>query len=119
MTDSHQRPQELLPLTPAVFHILLSLADGAKHGYAIMQLVETLSNGAVNMGPGTLYGSLKRMQSSDLITETDERPNPQDDDERRRYYKLTDFGQKVATAEAQRLQRLVNSKQWRHLLGDA
>jgi len=118
MTDS-QQPEDLLPLTPAVFHILLSLADGAKHGYAIMQTVDEMSDGRVSMGPGTLYGSIKRMQKGNLIIETDERPDPEDDDERRRYYKLTDFGQKVATAEAMRLQRLVNSQQSQRLLGDA
>ena len=117
MSDAYSNPQELLPLTPAVFHILLSLADGTKHGYAIMQTVDELSNATVKMGPGTLYGSIKRMQKMNLITETDERPDPEDDDERRRYYKLTDFGHRVAKAEASRLQRLINSQQSQRLLG--
>lgn len=115
MSDAHTNPQDLLPLTPAVFHILLSLADGAKHGYIIMQTVDELSNATVKMGPGTLYGSIKRMQKMNLITETDDRP--EDDDERRRYYKLTDFGHRVARAEASRLQKLVNSQQSQRLLG--
>jgi DNA-binding PadR family transcriptional regulator len=110
-------PNDMIPLTPAVFHILLSLADGEKHGYAIMQSVDNLSNGSVKMGPGTLYGSIKRMQKNNLIIETDQRPDPQLDDERRRYYQLTDFGQRVATLEAQRLHKLVNSRQSLRLLG--
>lgn len=111
------QPQDMIPLTPAVYHILLSLTDGEKHGYAIMQTVDDLSDGHVKMGPGTLYGSIKRMQKNNLIIETDQRPDPELDDERRRYYKLTDFGQKVATAEALRIQRLANSSQSRRLLG--
>lgn len=116
---THTSPEDMIPLTPAVFHILLSLADGEKHGYAIMQAVEDISDGRVKMGPGTLYGSIKRMQKSSFIIETDQRPDPQLDDERRRYYKLTDFGQHVATLEAHRLHNLVNSRQSRLLLGDA
>jgi DNA-binding PadR family transcriptional regulator len=119
MTVNNLSPEDMLPLTPAVFHILLSLADGEKHGYAIMQTVEDMSDGRVKMGPGTLYGSIKRMQKNNLIVETDQRPDPQLDDERRRYYKLTDFGQRVATLEAYRLHKLVNSRQSRRLLGDA
>jgi DNA-binding PadR family transcriptional regulator len=114
---THTSPEEMIPLTPAVFHILLSLADGEKHGYAIMQTVEDMSDGRVKMGPGTLYGSIKRMQKNKLISETAQRPDPQLDDERRRYYKLTDFGQRVATLEAHRLYKLVNSHQSQRLLG--
>ncbi len=92
-----------MPLTPAVFHILLALAEGEKHGYAIMQDVEDNSAGSVKMGPGTLYGSIKRMLASGLIEECDERPDPEMDDQRRRYYQLTGLGQRVAEAEAERL----------------
>ena len=77
------------PLTPAVFHILLALADGEKHGYAIMKDVEAQTSGQLKMGPGTLYGSIKRMLAGGLIAETDERPDMALDDERRRYYRLT------------------------------
>jgi DNA-binding MarR family transcriptional regulator len=91
-----------LPLTPAVFHILLALADGEKHGYAIMQEVETVTAGQVTMGPGTLYGSIKRMLKASLIVETDERPDPALDDARRRYYELTAYGRAALPAGAVR-----------------
>ena len=119
MTATHPSPDEMIPLTPAVFHILLALADGEKHGYAIMQTVEEVSQGMIKMGPGTLYGSIKRMQKNNLITEVEQRPDPELDDERRRYYQLTDFGERVAKAEARRLQRLVESQQSQRLLGES
>src|SRR5437879_6118048 len=97
-------PETLLPLTPAVFHILLALADGDCHGYGIMQEVERRSEGKVRLGPGTLYGSIKRLLHAGLIEESEVRPEA--DDERRRYYRLTDFGQRVAAAEAERLAHL-------------
>jgi DNA-binding PadR family transcriptional regulator len=102
-----QNPEDLLPLTPAVVHILLALADGEKHGYAIMQEVEQVSQGQVKMGPGTLYGSIKRMLQSGLIAQTDERPDPQLDDERRVYYCLTGLGRRVLCAEMKRLETLL------------
>jgi DNA-binding PadR family transcriptional regulator len=95
------------PLQPAAFHILLALAGGERHGYALMRDVEELSDGALRIGPGTLYGSIKRLLAAGLIAEADERPDPQLDDQRRRYYRLTADGQEVLTAEAQRLARLV------------
>ncbi|NDJ78628.1 MAG: PadR family transcriptional regulator [Chloroflexi bacterium] len=110
-------PEDMVPLTPAVFHILLALADGEKHGYGIMQDVETITNGQVKMGPGTLYGTIKRMLDKGLIEETDERPDPQMDDERRRYYRLTGFGQRVVYAEVQRLAHLVNVARDKRLPG--
>lgn len=94
---------ELIPLTPAVFNILLALADGEKHGYAIMLEVEANTRGLVNMGPGTLYGSIKRMLEGGLIVENDERPDPDMDDQRRRYYCLTEMGERLLQAEAKRL----------------
>jgi len=114
---TERNPEALLPLTPAVFHILLALADRERHGYGIMQEVANLTDGKLRMGPGTLYGSIKRMLSNGLIEESDERPDPKLDDERRRYYKLTIFGQRVAAAEAQRLLQLVREAQARRLLG--
>jgi DNA-binding PadR family transcriptional regulator len=99
--------EALLPLSSSAYHILLTLAGGEKHGYAIMQEVNRLSEGAVRLGPGTLYRSLKGLLDQGLIVESGERPDPAHDDERRRYYRLTDLGQRVAQAETQRLARLV------------
>lgn len=103
MTLTQQLPADFLPLTPAVFNILLALADGEKHGYAIMLEVEENTDGQVKMGPGTLYGSIKRMLAAGLISESDERPDEDLDDQRRRYYCLTGLGQRVLAAEAERL----------------
>jgi DNA-binding PadR family transcriptional regulator len=103
MTETLQNPEELLPLTPAVFNILLALADGEKHGYGIMLEVETNTKGQVIMGPGTLYGSIKRMLKADLIEESDERADPEMDDQRRKYYKLTNLGRRILSMEAERL----------------
>lgn len=119
MSDATMRPQDMLPLTPAVFHILLALADGEKHGYGIMQEVATITNGAMRMGPGTLYGTIKRMLETRLIEETDERPDPTLDDERRRYYRLTSFGESVARAEAERLTALLTIAHSKRLLRGA
>jgi len=104
MTDTLQNPNEFLPLTPAVFNILLALADGEKHGYGIMLEVEANTKGQVLMGPGTLYGSIKRMLQADLIEESNERVDPEMDDPRRRsYYRLTDLGRRILRMEAERL----------------
>jgi DNA-binding PadR family transcriptional regulator len=96
-------PNELLPLTPPVFHILLALADEERHGYGIMQDVARQTDDALQLGPGTLYGCLKRMLAAGLVEESDERPDPTLDDERRRYYRMTALGKRVVRAEAQRL----------------
>jgi DNA-binding PadR family transcriptional regulator len=101
-------PEAELPLTPAVFHILLALADGEKHGYAIMQEVKEATEGATHLGPGTLYGSLDRMLKARYIAESERRPTADEDDERRRYYRLTLFGRQVLQAEANRLARAVS-----------
>ncbi len=107
MKKAERNPETLLPLTPAVFHILLALADSERHGYGIMQEIAMRTNGSMRMGPGTLYGSIKRMLADGLIEASDERPDPGMDDERRRYYRLTGFGQRVLRAEAQRLEQIV------------
>ena len=104
-----------LPLTPPVFHIMLALAEGERHGYAIMQEVARETDGALQLGPGTLYGCLKRMLASGLVEESDERPS-EADDERRRYYRLTDLGERVVRAEAERLARAVAAAHAKHLV---
>ena len=104
------------PLTPAVFHILLSLVDGEKHGYAIMQEVEERTGGALVMGPGTLYGTLKRLLESGLVEESGERPDPALDDQRRRYYRVTRQGRRAAIEEAERLEALVRAARAKSLL---
>jgi DNA-binding PadR family transcriptional regulator len=116
MTPNRQTAPPHAPLTPAVFHILLALADGEKHGYGILQEILARTEGAVRMGPGTLYGTIKRMLHDDLIEESDARPDPALDDERRRYYRLTERGRRTAAAEAARLERLVRLARDRRLL---
>jgi DNA-binding PadR family transcriptional regulator len=109
-------PQDLLPLTPAVFHILLALSEGERHGYAIMQEVAADTGGSLQLGPGTLYGCLKRMLSARLVEESDERPDPDLDDERRRYYRMTDLGARTLRAEAERLANAVSAARAKRLL---
>ena len=102
-------PGDLLPLTPAVLHVLLALADEERHGYGIMKEVEGRTGGEMRLGPGTLYGAIKRMLADELIEESVERPDRGLDDQRRRYYLITGFGRRVAGAEAERLQDLVHA----------
>jgi DNA-binding PadR family transcriptional regulator len=102
-------PESLLPLRPNWFHILLSLRDQEQHGYGIMQDVLERTEGKVRLWPTTLYGTLKRMIDDELIEESDERPAPEMDDARRIYYRLTEFGARVLTAETQRLQALLDA----------
>jgi DNA-binding PadR family transcriptional regulator len=109
-------PDAFVPLTPAVFHILLALADGERHGYAIMRSVAESSDKKVTMGPGTLYGTIKRMLAAGLIEESEERPDPALDDERRRYDRLTGLGQRVASAEARRHLKLVQVARAKRLI---
>jgi DNA-binding PadR family transcriptional regulator len=99
--------EALLPLPTATFHILVALADDDRHGYAIIQDVEARTGGELRMSAGTLYRSIQRMLEQGLIVETRDRPAPEEDDERRRYYRITPFGTAVAKAEAQRLTSLV------------
>ena len=96
-----------LPLSPQVFHILLSLSDEERHGYGIILDVERETEGAVRLGPGTLYGALKRMVEAGWVEETARRPDPELDDERRRYYRLTPAGRRILGADAARLANAV------------
>jgi DNA-binding PadR family transcriptional regulator len=95
------------PLTPAVAYILIALAERDRHGYAIMQEVSARSAGSVRLGPGTLYGAISRMLKDGLIAEAEERPDPELDDTRRRYYRLTERGRRALAAELKRLGDLV------------
>jgi DNA-binding PadR family transcriptional regulator len=117
MSKSKPKHEELLPLTPAVFHVLLALGDGELHGYAIMQEVARHTEGRIKMGPGTLYGTIKRLIEAGLIEESDGRPDPDLDDERRRYYRLTGVGQRVLKAEAQRYADMVAVARGKKLIG--
>lgn len=101
------RPETLLPLQPASFHILVALSDQDRHGYAIMQEVAARTDGSVRLTAATLYRSIQRMLDQKLIAETDDRPSPEQDDERRRYYRITPFGRTVAKAEARRLAQML------------
>lgn len=102
---------KFLPLKTQWFHIMLSLAGGEQHGYGIMQEVLQRTTGKVRLWPATLYGSIKRLIEAELIEESDERPAPELDDARRRYYRLTDLGNRVLNAECERLQELVRAIQ--------
>jgi DNA-binding PadR family transcriptional regulator len=110
-------PASHLPLTPATFHILLALADGERHGYAIPPEGVARTKGAVLLGPGTLYGSLKRLVEAGLVEEGGERAAPDLGDERRRYYRITEFGLSVARAEAPRLDGMVRAARQKKLIG--
>jgi DNA-binding PadR family transcriptional regulator len=116
MAVTLNNPEDLIPLTPAVFNILLALADGEKHGYGIMLEVETNTHGQITMGPGTLYGSIKRMLKASLIEESDARPDPKVDDQRRKYYQLTGLGQRTLRLEAERLASQVQVARAKNLL---
>ena len=107
--------EDLLPLTPPVFHILLALAEEERHGYGIMQDVSRQTGDAMQLGPGTLYGCLKRMLAAGMVEESDARPDPTLDDERRRYYRMTPLGRRVVRAEAQRLADAVTAAKSRRL----
>lgn len=112
------RPESLLPLPTAVFHILIALADRERHGYAIMQDVAARTDGAVQLSAGTLYSSIRRMLEQGLIEELSKSPDPASTDERRRYYRLARFGRKVAAAEVARLSALVQQARATGLVRD-
>jgi len=109
MRARHPAPEEFLPLTPAIAHILLAVADEDRHGYAIMQEVERMTDGGVRMGPGTLYGTIKRMLAAGLLEEIEARLTSEQDDERRRYYGATALGRAVLEAETARMSALVSA----------
>ncbi len=109
-------PNNFLPLKSAAFHILLSLADAERHGYGIMQEVQMRSHGLVKLGPGTLYTAIKRLVADELIVESEERPDSQSNDERRRYYSITPLGREVIALEVNRLADLVDMAKAKKLL---
>lgn len=116
MPETAPDPKTSLRLTPAAFHIMLVLADGENHGYAIMREVAEHTQGRMRLGPGSLYGTIKRMLADGWIEELDERPDLELDDERRRYYRLTGIGRKLVQAEAERLEQLVDIARRKRLL---
>jgi len=109
-------PTSQLPLTPVVLHILMTLADGERHGYAIAQEIQDATEGQIRMGPGTLYGSIQRMLTASLIEEVPQRRRASDDDERRRYYRMTPLGRRALELELQRLSRVVHLARTKRLL---
>jgi DNA-binding PadR family transcriptional regulator len=115
MGGQEEDPRKFLPLTPAVLEILLALAEGDLHGYAIMREVERRTGGQTRLGPGTLYRSVGQLLERGWIREADERPDPELDDERRRYYRLTELGRRAAIVEVGRLEGLVRAAQRRGL----
>jgi len=117
MKDEVAQTEDTIALTPAVFQILLALADGERHGYGIMQEIALRTNGATRLGPGTLYRSIKRLLGEGLIAESDARPDPALDDERRRYYRLTVSGRRAVSMEARRLAQLVGMARAKRVLG--
>jgi DNA-binding PadR family transcriptional regulator len=108
MTASRFDPDDYLPLTSPMFQVLVALADGEKHGYAIIKEVHRRTDGKVRLSAGTLYALIKRFVQDGLIVESDERPDPALDDERRRYYRLSDNGRAVALAEAERMEEAID-----------
>ena|SRR5579864_4426957 len=99
--------EDQLPLSPAVFHMLLALGEGERHGYALKREIAARTSGKLKLGAGQLYGSINKLLEAGMIEESDERPDAHLDDERRRYYRITQFGRKVAQAEAARMRELV------------
>jgi DNA-binding PadR family transcriptional regulator len=116
MKQRERSPEDCLPLSPAVFHILLALADGERHGYAIMREVERSTDGNVRMGPGTLYGAVKKLLLNKLIEEVESVSGSERDDERRRYYRLTGWGTRVLNAELNRLRTILQLARGRKLV---
>jgi len=109
--------QSYLPLTPALFHVLLALADGEKHGYVISKEIARRTDNEVTLSTGTLYGIIKRLLDEGMIEESDERPDFSLDDQRRRYYRLTRFGRSIAEAEAERMERVLALARLKNVLG--
>jgi len=116
VAEPNRRRKRAQPVNHSEFHILLALADGERHGYGIMQEVEETSAGTVRLGPGTLYGAIKRMLAAGLIEESANRPARGDDERRRCYYRLTPRGRSIATEEAERLAALVRAAAAKRLI---
>lgn len=116
MAKPHMRPVHAASVTPSEFYILLALTEGDRHGYAIMQQVDADSQGTVRLGPGTLYAAIRRLLESGYIREVESRIDPQLDDARRKYYRLTSAGRVAATAEAERLADLVRLAHTKHII---
>ena len=116
MTRRRRDPESLLPLTPGMFQVLIALADGEKHGYAIIKEVARRTGGGVALSAGTLYTIVRRFVQEGVIAESDARPDPALDDERRRYYGLTDFGRDVARAEARRMETALGMARAKNLI---
>jgi DNA-binding PadR family transcriptional regulator len=119
METQYEDPRSLLPLTPAVFHILLALVGEERHGYGIIKDVEYRTEGRVLLKPGTLYQAIKRLLDAGLIEESEAKTDTEINDERRRYYRLSGAGQAVVSAEAERLERLVQLARAKHVLGES
>jgi DNA-binding PadR family transcriptional regulator len=119
MPKKIENADAMIPLTPRVFHILLALVDEEQHGYRIMKEVETRSEGKVRIGPGTLYEAIQRLVKNGLIEESSERPDAEMDDQRRRYYRLTELGRQVLQAESDRLAALVGFARTKNLVREA
>ena len=116
MRTSEQAVEPMLPLTPAMFQVLVALAGSEMHGYAILKEVAEQTRGEVRLSAGTLYGIIKRLLAEGMIVESSERPAPAQDDSRRRYYRLTAWGREVAVAEAERMEKLLAMARGKHLL---
>ena len=116
MTSRPRSVDELLPLTPPMLHTLVALADGEKHGYAILKEITRRTDGSVRLSAGTLYALVRRATADGLIVESDERPDPSLDDERRLYYRLTPHGRRVAAAEIARLESIVEMARAKNLV---
>ncbi len=116
MTRGKRSPDSLLPLTPAMFEVLIALADGEKHGYAIIKEVARRTGGEVSLSAGTLYAIIRRFEMEGVLEESDDRPDAALDDERRRYYRLTNFGRDVAQAEAKRMETALKMAQAKNLI---
>jgi DNA-binding PadR family transcriptional regulator len=116
MTKGKRSAEALLPLSPPMFQVVIALADGEKHGYAIIKEVTRRTQGEVKLGAGTLYAIIRKFEGEGMIEECDERPDPALDDERRRYYRLTAFGREVAQAEARRMEDALKMAQAKNLI---
>jgi DNA-binding PadR family transcriptional regulator len=116
MTRTKRSAEALLPLSAPMFQVLIALADGEKHGYAIIKEVTRRTLGEVKLGAGTLYAIIRKFEGDGMVEESDERPDPALDDERRRYYRLTPFGREVAQAEAKRMEDALRMAQAKNLI---